>query len=155
MKIVAAANPNAIKTVRELFEAYARELKVDLCFQNFAEELAHLPGKYSAPNGRLLLAYTTDGEVAGCVAMRPLEARVCEMKRLFVRPEFRRGGVARALVAQIMNEAHAAGYQFMRLDTLPALTAAIALYEQFGFYRCAPYYETPLGSTVFFEAHLH
>lgn len=155
MKIVAAANPMAIKTARDLFEEYARELKIDLCFQNFAEELAGLPGKYAAPNGRLLLAYTGEGAVAGCVAMRPLGARVCEMKRLFVRPQFRREGVARALVAQIMNEAHAAGYRTMRLDTLPEMTAAIALYEQFGFYRCNPYYQTPLASTVFFEVQLH
>jgi ribosomal protein S18 acetylase RimI-like enzyme len=124
-----------------------------LCFQGFAAELAGLPGAYAAPQGRLLLA-TNGTDAAGCVALRALDQDACEMKRLFVRPAFRRHGVGKLLVERVIREARLAGYRTMRLDTLASMQSAISLYEAFGFLRCAPYYETPLAQTVFMQLKL-
>jgi len=148
-----ASTPEDLAVARALFEEYAAWLKVDLCFQGFAAELAGLPGLYAPPRGRLLLAHQ-QGQAAGCVALRPLASAVCEMKRLFVRPAFRGQKVGRLLAEQVIGEAREIGYARMRLDTLPSMAAAIALYESLGFSRCAKYYETPLKETVFMELKL-
>ena len=140
-------------TVRRLFEEYAASVGIDLCFQGFAEELAGLPGNYERPRGRLLLALQ-DGATAGCVALRPLEQVVCEMKRLYVRPAFRAHGIGRVLVSRVVQEARQAGYQQMRLDTLPSMTAAQALYRRLGFQEIAPYRNNPIGGAVFLELQL-
>ena len=142
-----AAEPDA---VRELFGDYQRDLGVDLCFQGFTEELATLPGRYAPPGGRLLLAWA-ETEVAGCVALRALEDGVCEMKRLFVRPDYRGQGLGYRLAMQIVNEATALGYAIMRLDTLDTLDSAMRMYAAMSFQRRTPYYANPLPGVVYWE----
>lgn len=148
-----ARTPEQIRSARELFVEYAGSVGIDLCFQGFDEELATLPGCYAPPPGRLLLA--VDGEaVAGCIALRRLEAGVCEMKRLYVRPRFRSRGVGRLLAERLIREAGIAGYQWMRLDSLPSMTAARALYRRLGFRDIASYRENPIEGAVFLELQL-
>ena len=132
-----------------LFRAYAQSLPIDLAYQGFEAELAALPGKYAPPTGALLLARGADGGAIGCVAMRPLEDRVCEMKRLWVQPSARGLGLGGALIAAIVEAARQADYAEMRLDTLPTMQAALAMYERAGFSRIASYYPTPIEDTVF------
>jgi len=153
MIIGPALTPEQITLARTLFEEYANNLGIDLTFQNFTAELDALPGAYAAPRGCLLLAHAGN-ELAGCVAVRPLAETICEMKRLFVRPSFRGQGVGKRLASEIVTEARAIGYRFMRLDTLASMHNAIRLYESLGFERCRAYYETPLPDTVFMELHL-
>ncbi|MBI5687873.1 MAG: GNAT family N-acetyltransferase [Verrucomicrobia bacterium] len=153
MNIRQAITKEDIATARALFEEYAAWLDVDLCFQGFAAELAGLPGSYAPPRGRLLLACAGDG-AAGCVALRPLGESVCEMKRLFVRPAFRGQGVGRMLAEKVAAEARVIGYANMKLDTLPAMSAATALYASLGFTRIPAYYATPLQDTIFMELKL-
>jgi len=153
VNIIAAQTPHQIHETRRLFREYEQFLAVDLCFQNFEEELAGLPGKYAAPEGALLIAI--DGqESAGCVALRKLEDGVCEMKRLFIRPVYRKQGLGRVLARRIIEEAGLLGYKWMRLDTLERLTEAMRLYESLGFRRINPYYENPLPDVVYWELKL-
>jgi putative acetyltransferase len=153
LTIVDATAVDEVLTVRCLFEEYAASLGIDLCFQGFEKELAGLPGAYAPPEGRLLLALE-DGQTAGCIALRPLEPGACEMKRLYVRPAFRAHRIGRVLVDRIIQEARQAGYRRMRLDTLPSMTAALALYRRLGFRDIAPYYENPVEGAVFLELQL-
>jgi ribosomal protein S18 acetylase RimI-like enzyme len=153
LTIVDATAVDEVLTVRCLFEEYAASLGIDLCFQGFEKELAGLPGGYAPPQGRLLLA-REDGQTAGCIALRPLEPGACEMKRLYVRPAFRAQGIGRVLVDRIIQEARQAGYRHMRLDTLPSMAAALALYRRLGFREIAPYYENPVEGAVFLELQL-
>jgi ribosomal protein S18 acetylase RimI-like enzyme len=139
-----------IETVRALFDAYARELAVDLSFQGFAQERDGLPGQYVPPRGRLLLA-EIDGVAAGCVALRPLDARTAEMKRLYVRPSARGTGLGRGLAHSVIAEARSAGYQGLRLDTLPSMGAAIAMYRALGFREIAAYRHNPVPGALFLE----
>jgi ribosomal protein S18 acetylase RimI-like enzyme len=150
MLIVPASTPTDVAQARALFLEYAAESKLDLCFQGFEEELASLPGKYTPPSGRLLLARNGDG-TAGCGALRAMEEGVCEMKRLFVRPAFRKQGVGRMLAERLVEEARQIGYGSMRLDTLASMHAALALYESLGFRRIPPYYANPLAEVVYLE----
>ncbi len=133
-----------------LFDAYASSLGIDLAFQGFAAELATLPGKYAAPAGELLLARDIQGEPLGCVGLRPMMSDgCCEMKRLYVSPQGRGLGLGRALIDAIIGEAVRIGYREMRLDTLPTMVEAIALYRKAGFMPIQPYYDTPLAGTIF------
>jgi ribosomal protein S18 acetylase RimI-like enzyme len=144
-----------LKAVIELFRAYAAALGVDLSYQDFAGELATMPGKYAAPLGELLLARDPSGTPLACVGLRPLpQAGCCEMKRLYVLPEGRGLGLGRALVDAVVRAAIGIGYREMRLDTLPTLAAAISLYEKAGFERMDPYYDTPLAGTIFMRRYL-
>jgi putative acetyltransferase len=152
-KIIQAVSPADIAIVRRLFEEYAASLNVSLCFQNFAAELAGLPGDYAAPRGRLLLA-TIGDEPAGCVALRPKGEQACEIKRLFVNPRHQGRGLGRKLAERMISEARAIGYTSMLLDTLPSMHAAHRLYESLGFVQREPYYPTPVGGTVFMELRL-
>lgn len=139
--------------VRELFREYAAWLGVDLGFQNFERELATLPGKYAPPDGCILLA-RIGGEVAGCVAMRPLEPHVCEMKRLWVREAFRGRRIGERLSRAVMQRGAEIGYTVMRLDTLAHMIKAHELYRSLGFREIAPYYANPLPGTMYLEAAL-
>jgi ribosomal protein S18 acetylase RimI-like enzyme len=151
--MIRAAGVGDITEVRRLFLEYAEWLAIDLSFQNFEEELARLPGDYSAPDGRLLVAEQED-RVAGCVALRPLDPETCEMKRLYIRPEYRGSGLGRQLVLAIMAEARAIGYKRIRLDTLPQMSAAQGLYESLGFREIEAYRFNPVPGTRFLEARL-
>lgn len=143
-----------IADARRLFETYAASLDVDLCFQNFACELAGLPGSYATPAGCLLLAAQA-GLPIGCIALRPLSmgldaaAAVGEVKRLFVQPCARGRGVGRALATSVIERAMAIGYEALKLDTLATMAKARALYASLGFRECAPYYRNPLPGTVY------
>jgi ribosomal protein S18 acetylase RimI-like enzyme len=139
-----------IRCARALFEEYAASLGFSLDFQGFGDELATLPGAYAPPSGRLLLA-TVDGALAGCVALRRIGDRVCEMKRLFVRPAHHGLGLGRRLATAIVEEARGAGYAAMRLDTMPSMKAALALYASLGFRDIAPYTHNPLEGARFLE----
>jgi ribosomal protein S18 acetylase RimI-like enzyme len=154
MNIIQARSRGHLDTVRELFKEYADALDIDLCFQNFNQELADLPGKYAPPEGRLLLALE-GAEAAGCVALRKIGKNFCEMKRLYVRPAFRQKGLGRTLAVEIISAARQIGYDCMRLDTLSSMSAAVALYESLGFRRVAPYYHNPSDRAVFMEFRLH
>ena len=139
-----------IGEIRQLFEEYARSLGIDLGFQSFDKELAGLPGAYSRPTGCLLFATTGDRSL-GCVAVRRLDTEFCEMKRLYIRPEARREGVGRALAEAAVAFGRVAGYHAMRLNTLPTMAAAQALYRQLGFRDVLPYRHNPVPGTSFME----
>ena len=153
LTIVRATNVDEVRRARELFIEYASTLNIDLCFQNFDEELADLPGKYAPPAGCLLLV-REDGQDTGCVALRPLDEDSCEMKRLYVRPTFRGRGIGRALAETVTREARAIGYQRMRLDTLNSMAEAISLYRSLGFKEIEPYGCHPVGGSLCFELRL-
>jgi GNAT superfamily N-acetyltransferase len=141
--------------ITNLFTAYAESLNIDLSFQDFFAELANLPGKYSSPNGILLLARNAEDGAIGCVGLRPLDDEgVCEMKRLYVTPEGRGTGLGKRLVEEVIQRAKGMGHQVMRLDTLASMEAAKALYMRLGFVERDAYYDTPIEGTVFFELDL-
>jgi putative acetyltransferase len=150
---IVPADRSLLPLVRELFQEYADTLGVDLAFQGFDEELARLPGDYAPPAGRLLLGFEADQPV-GCVALRPLEPEVCEMKRLYVRAGFRGSGWGRRLAEQVVEEAASAGYRRMRLDTLPEMAGARGLYRAMGFQPIPPYRHNPVPGTLFLELEL-
>ena len=150
--IVPATSDDQIATARRLFKEYEASLGIELTFQGFAQEVAGLPGAYAPPAGRLLLA--TGAEPAGCVALRPLGGGICEMKRLYVRPTARGARLGRRLAETVIREARTIGYARMRLDTLPSMKDAFALYQTLGFREIAPYYATPIAGTRFMELSL-
>jgi ribosomal protein S18 acetylase RimI-like enzyme len=153
MTFVQAQAPEEIEIARGLFREYAAGLKIDLCFQNFDQEVAGLPGNYAPPLGRLLLAIE-DGQVAGCIALRSF-GDACEMKRLYVRPEFRGQGLGRKLVTTLIEAAREMGYKRMLLDTLPGkMDEAIALYRSLGFREIAAYYHNPVEGALFMGLYL-
>ncbi len=157
IRLVVPESPAALDEVRTIFREYADGLGVDLCFQGFEAELAGLPGEYAAPSGHLLLALV-DGQVAGCGALRALHdadhANACEMKRLYVRPAFRRFGLGRRLAEALMDEARRCGYSVMLLDTLDDMEAARELYASLGFVETAPYYFNPIPGAHYLRADL-
>jgi ribosomal protein S18 acetylase RimI-like enzyme len=164
-----AMTPDDIPAVRALFEEYAASLGFDLCFQGFAAEVAGLPGDYAPPGGCLLLAVETGGadetgaagagvadpgRPVGCIALRPLEPGNCEMKRLFARPEARGAGIGRRLAEAVIAEARTRGYAKMRLDTLPSMERARALYAALGFRSIPPYRHNPIPGAAYLELDL-
>lgn len=157
IQIKPARTPSNLRTTQYLFTAYANSLKVDLAYQDFATELANLPGAYAPPRGELLLAVSPSvgSQVLGCVCLRPIPPDgCCEMKRLYVSPEGRGQGLGRALVEAVVSVAGRMGYQVMRLDTLPTMVEAVALYQSMGFRAVEPYYNSPVEGTVFLEREL-
>jgi ribosomal protein S18 acetylase RimI-like enzyme len=153
VRVIQAAAPTEIALVRDLFLEYARTLGFDLCFQGFDEELAGLPGSYAPPSGRLLLALSGPDAV-GCVALRPLEPEICEMKRLYVRPGQRGQGTGRILVDRIVQEARSITYRAIRLDAIRTMEAAVALYTSMGFREIPPYRFNPIEGAVYMELSL-
>lgn len=154
MKIVQAQSPEDIDRTRELFEEYAAWLGINLCFQNFEKELADLPGEYVPPTGRLFLAFDGD-QISGCVALRGLGEGVCEIKRLYVRPDFRGKGLGRQLTDAVINAARQIGYDRVRLDSLPGkMDRAIAMYRSLGFREIEAYYHNPVAGVTFMELSL-
>ncbi len=147
--IVVAQIPTDLSAVTQLFRAYAASLPIDLGYQGFDGELASLPGKYAPPAGALLIARDGNRAALGCVAMRPLEDGVCEMKRLYVAPEGRGQGLGKHLAHAIIEAARAGGHREMRLDTLASMHEAQKLYRALGFTEIAAYYDTPIEGTVF------
>lgn len=153
MVIIQAKTPEHLDEIRCLFREYEQFLGVDLCFQSFEEELENLPGDYVEPSGALLIA--EDGiQVLGCVALRELNDGICEMKRLYIRPQYRRRGIGRLLSQNIIEKAITMGYSIMRLDTLNILKEANRLYESLGFKKTSPYYNNPLPGVVYWELSL-
>jgi putative acetyltransferase len=157
--IAQAESPGQIAQARELFLEYAQSLGFSLCFQNFDKELTGLPGDYAPPAGRLLLA-EYEGQVAGCVALHQLgfkkaDDRICEMKRLYLRPQFRGKGLGRVLADRIIAEARLIGYKRMRLDTVePVMKDAVAMYRRLGFQEIAPYCNNPMPGALYMELKL-
>jgi GNAT superfamily N-acetyltransferase len=155
IEIIQAETPAEIEQARVLFREYETWLGMSLCFQNFEEEVAALPGKYAAPDGRLLLV-SVDENLAGCVALRKLEDGVCEMKRLFVRERFRGRKIGVILIEKLLEEAKSIGYRKMWLDTYPRKMAKAArLYESHGFREIPPYYHNPDGEVLYLEKELY
>lgn len=148
IELVHANSVAELASIAELFQEYADSLSIDLSFQGFTQELANLPGVYAAPRGCLLLALA-DGQVAGCCALRPIdevdEPNASEMKRLYVRPAFRRFGLGRMLVEATLDAGRRMGYAAILLDTLDEMEAARTLYEDLGFEEVAPYYHNPIA----------
>lgn len=151
IKILQAETAEQIEQAQKLFREYEKVLDLNLCFQNFDEEVLNLPGKYGAPEGRLFLAFSGENP-AGCIALRKLEDGVCEMKRLFVREDFRGQKIGVLLIEKIIEEAGKIGYKKMRLDTHPPkMGKAVKLYESYGFREIPPYYHNPFSDTLFME----
>lgn len=150
MKILAVTKPGGdLDTVRDLFLEYAESLSFNTCFGGFDQELTALPGDYTPPRGCLLLAREGAG-AAGCVGVRAVDTETCEMKRLFVRPHIRGGGVGRALATEAIARARALGYHRLCLETLPTMLEARSLYASLGFVPCTPYYDNScVGSDCF------
>ena len=157
IQFIVPTTPEEIDVTRRIFEEYAAQLDVDLCFQNFDTELADLPGEYVAPQGILLLV-TADNAIAGCCAMRPLHgvdySDACEMKRLYVRPAFRRLGLGRELAEAVVDAARVAGYHHLLLDTLSDMESARALYADLGFEAIPPYYHNPIAGAHYLKLNL-
>ncbi len=152
-RILSATSADEVETARTLFRDYEKGLGISLCFQNFAEEVAALPGTYAPPDGRLLLAWV-GGEAAGCVALRKLGEGIAEMKRLYIRPAHRGTGLGRRLAEAVLDEARSIGYRAVRLDTLPTMKEAQALYVSLGFTDIPPYNDHPVEGTRFMEKRL-
>jgi putative acetyltransferase len=150
INLIQAYTEKCLYYIRELFVEYAASLGFDLCFQNFDKELANLAGDYTPPDGRLLLA-TYEKKIAGCVALRKITDSICEMKRLYVRPGFQGKGIGKELAIAIIEEARKIGYTYMRLDTVPSMREAMALYRSLGFKEIAPYRHNPIDGTIFME----
>lgn len=139
-----------VAKVKQLFQEYTEFLGIDLQFQNYDEEFKTLPGEYDLPRGRLYIA-EYDGRLAGCIAMHPYGESVCEMKRLYVRPEFRGKGIASALIKKIISDAGDLHCKALILDTMPFLKSSIALYRRLGFYEIEPYRYNPMEGALYFR----
>lgn len=157
IEIVAPNSAKEFDALREILREYSASLSVDLTFQNFEQELASLPGEYTTPRG-ILLMVTVDGELAGCCALRPMDAvdypNASEMKRLYVRPAYRGLGLGRQLAETIMDAARMAAYDYVLLDTLDDMEAARTLYEELGFEEIPPYYHSPIAGAHYLKAEL-
>jgi len=153
LEILQADTRERLEAAKGLLEEYADSLGFDLCFQDFDEELANLPGDYGPPKGRLLLAMHED-QVAGCVGLREIADSICEMKRLYVRPASRRCGIGRALAEAVIAKAREIGYAAMRLDTAPSMAEAKSLYTALGFKEISPYRNNPIEGAEFLELQL-
>ena len=140
-----------LNVIRDLFREYEKELNEDICFQSFEEELKDPLKKYGPPSGDLILAYWEDA-IAGCIALTKMkDSGACEMKRLYVKPSFRKNKIGKLLVEELLNSAKEKNYQKMRLDTFLKLQPAVHLYQQFGFENISAYYNNPLPGVLYME----
>ena len=153
IEIIEANTDKLIAKAKELFQEYAESLGFDLCFQNFEQELNDFPGQYSPPRGRLFLA-VSENQPIGCVALRDFGRDMCEMKRLYVRPDFRGQKVGRLLAETVINTAKEIGYDCMRLDTVPSMKSANLLYKSLGFKEIKPYRPNPIEGALYLELSL-
>ncbi|MFZ1081244.1 MAG: GNAT family N-acetyltransferase [Candidatus Kryptoniota bacterium] len=153
-EMVLPETPALADSAKQLFIEYARSLNFSLCFQDFDKELAGLPGDYVPPSGRLILAYE-DGKLAGCVALHKFGDCACEMKRLYLRPEYRSKGIGKKLALKVIDEARTIGYEKMLLDTVPSMKGAISLYRSLGFIEIGPYRDNPVSGALFMELELN
>ena len=146
IQIVEVQTASELEQVKDLFRAYfqflAHDHGLDISYQGIEEELADLPGKFAPPDGRLIMAVIPE-QAIGCAALRRIDPKVCELKRMFVLPQFRGQGAGKALALRLIEDAKTIGYECMRLDTGNFLTAAVKLYESLGFQRIEPYNEIP------------
>jgi GNAT superfamily N-acetyltransferase len=149
-EIVRVETREQLVQAKELFKEYATSLGFDLAFQNFDKEFAELPGDYASPEGRLLLALK-DNEIVGCVGLRKYTPGICEMKRMYIREKFRGKGIGRKLAVKVIEEAKKIGYKEMRLDTVPWMKEAIALYTSLGFIEIEPYRFNPKPGSRYFS----
>jgi ribosomal protein S18 acetylase RimI-like enzyme len=152
-RVVPADTPELIAQVHDLIKEYSGSLGIDLCFEGIEKELTELPGEYAPPTGRLLAA-VTGGRADGCVALRKVTDQICELRRLYVRPNLRGHGAGRALVQELIDEAKKIGYRKMRLDTLASMSEAILLYRSLGFYDIHPYRHIPVADAKYMEKEL-
>jgi ribosomal protein S18 acetylase RimI-like enzyme len=153
-EIFQAETAEQIEDVRVIFREYEAWLGLDLCFQGFEDELLKLPGRYTRPDGRLFLA-SVDEKLAGCIALRKLEDDICEMKRLYLRDEFRGVGLGNTMIERLIEKARAIGYSKMLLDTYPQkMGKAVKLYESHGFTVIPPYYDNPHEGVLFMQLNL-
>ena len=148
MEIISVTNAQQVIMARTLFEEYWQSFGFTPCFQNFAAEVAGLPGNYAPPGGRLALALA-DAAPAGCIALRRVDGQRAEAKRLYVRPEFRGRGTGLALLEWVIGEARAAGYREMLGDTMPVMRRALAMYERLGFQQTGPYTAEPTPGAIY------
>jgi len=153
MKIEIISAYDHLEDIKKLFIEYQTSLGIDLCFQNYDEEIKTLPGKYALPDGRLYMI-TIDEEIAGCIALRRFDKTRCEMKRLYIRPQYRGHHCGQLLVEKIIQEAKIIGYEEMVLDTLSSLTSAVSLYQRNGFIEVSSYYDNPLQDVLYFKLKL-
>lgn len=153
MEILTAHTPADFQTGKRLFLEYAQSLDFNLCFQNFEQELADIQAQYGEPNGCLLLVKNGDDAI-GCVGVRRWEGDIAELKRMYLRPETRGQGLGRRLLQTALDQARSFGYRSIRLDTLPTMQAAIALYREFGFTDIPAYRENPFEGTIYLEKQL-
>lgn len=150
IQIIPVESEKDLEIIRGLFKEYAKSLGFELDFQDFKKELADLPGDYAPPFGCILLAKDTE-QIAGCVALRKMDENICEMKRLYVRPAYRGKGIGKKLSVAIIEKARDMGYKSMRLDTVPSMKQAIALYQSLGFKEIQPYRYNPIEGAKFME----
>ncbi len=151
VKLIQAISSEEIEAIKSLFIEYAESLNFSLCFQDFDKEIESLPGKYSPPEGSLILA-KIENEFAGCIALKKIEDGICEMKRLYVKPSHRGKQIGKILVEKIISDAKEIGYKSMRLDTVEGkMDSAIALYKEFGFKKIEKYYTNPEPHTLYME----
>ncbi|MEN6461093.1 MAG: GNAT family N-acetyltransferase [Syntrophomonas sp.] len=153
MKIKIKPAYDEIESIKTLFTEYTQMLGVNLDFQNYKQELEQLPGKYALPDGRLYIAYD-ENKTKGCIALRKITDTICEMKRLYVRPEFRGQKIGQMLAEQIIEDAAKLKYKYMVLDTLAKLKSAVILYKKLGFYEIEPYYQNPLENVIYMRLDL-
>ena len=153
MNIYRAQNPSEFETGKQLFLEYAESLGFDICFQNFEQELIDIQVQYGTPNGCLLLVQMDDRAV-GCAGVRRWEGDIAELKRMYIRPSARGVGAGRQLLQTAIDSAQQLGYRNIRLDTLPTMQAAIALYREFGFHDIPAYRDNPFEGTIYLEKQL-
>ena len=152
--ITRAESQQDLEDIRSLFRAYEHETGLDLCFQNFEEELATLPGKYGPPDGKLIIVRDENERAVACAAIRSLEQGACELKRLYVRPDARGARLGERLTLALIEDAKQLGYSEMKLDTLPSMGTAVSLYRKLGFQDCPAYYRNPLDGVVYMSLKL-